>query len=177
MINIQIVTYTLRQNSRILPTSGKTKQSSFQKETERPVLGRELKNTGSISLFPNSSRRRRRLSLSRKYYTIWRKHDKNTHLVDLQPWRWRRYVPPKRCYLHRSPHGVTTQNNIDTFTAARTSNSLSGLSFENFISHCKAVKYKAHTELFNKSRTYFSCSITNAPMWLGLWHLKSEGNV
>jgi hypothetical protein len=28
-----------------------------QKET---VLGRELKNTGSISLFPNNSRRRRR---------------------------------------------------------------------------------------------------------------------
>jgi hypothetical protein len=37
------------------------KYRSSQKEMERPILGRELKNTGSISLFPNSSRRRRRL--------------------------------------------------------------------------------------------------------------------
>jgi hypothetical protein len=30
-----------------------------QKRDGRPVLGRELKNTGSVSLFPNSSGRRR----------------------------------------------------------------------------------------------------------------------
>jgi hypothetical protein len=38
--------------------------------------------------------------------------------------------PPKRCYLPRSPHGVTTQKtNIDIFTAVRTSNLLQ----ENFL--------------------------------------------
>jgi hypothetical protein len=31
---------------------------------ERPVLGREFKNTGSISLFPNSKRRRRRCKIN-----------------------------------------------------------------------------------------------------------------
>jgi hypothetical protein len=52
-----------RETTRVstyIPASGKTKYRSSQKEMERPDLGRELKNTGSIRLFPNSSRRRRR---------------------------------------------------------------------------------------------------------------------
>jgi hypothetical protein len=36
---------------------------------------------------------------------------------DIQPWRWRQYVPPKCRYLPTSPHGVTTQKtNTDIFT-------------------------------------------------------------
>jgi hypothetical protein len=39
-----------------------------------------------------------------------------------RPWRWRQYASPKRWYLPTSPHCVTTQkNNIDIFTAVRTS--------------------------------------------------------
>jgi hypothetical protein len=43
-------------------------------------------------------------------------------LGELQPWRWRQYVSPKRQYLPTSLHGVTTQNNIAIFTAVKTSN-------------------------------------------------------
>lgn len=36
--------------------------------------------------------------------------------------KWRQYVPLKRCYLPRSPHGVNNPTtNIDTFTSVRTS--------------------------------------------------------
>jgi hypothetical protein len=43
--------------------------------------------------------------------------------LNLQPWRWRQYVHPKRWYLPTNPHYVTAQKtNIDIFTAVRTSN-------------------------------------------------------
>jgi hypothetical protein len=46
-----------------------------------------------------------------------------TYCLHLQDWGWRQYVPPKRWYLPTSPHGISTQkNNIDIFTAVRTSN-------------------------------------------------------
>jgi hypothetical protein len=49
--------------------------------------------------------------------------DFQIELLQLQPWRWRQYIPPKRWYLPTSPHGVTTQKiSIDIFTAVRTSN-------------------------------------------------------
>jgi hypothetical protein len=39
----------------------------------------------------------------------------------LKPWRRRQHVSPKRRYLPSNPHNVTTQNNIENFTATRTS--------------------------------------------------------
>jgi hypothetical protein len=32
------------------------------------------------------------------------------------PWRWRQYVPPKRCHLPTSPHGVTTTRPTSTYS-------------------------------------------------------------
>jgi hypothetical protein len=43
-----------------------------------------------------------------------RKHEadeKYIRILDLQPWRWRQYVPPKRWHLPTSLHGAKTQKN------------------------------------------------------------------
>jgi hypothetical protein len=46
--------------------------------------------------------------------------------LKIQPWRWRQYFTPKRCYLPTSLHGITTHNvNKDIMTAVRTSNLMS----------------------------------------------------
>jgi hypothetical protein len=37
------------------------------------------------------------------------------------PWRWRQYISPKLWYLPMSPHGITTQSNIDDFLYLRVS--------------------------------------------------------
>jgi hypothetical protein len=43
-------------------------------------------------------------------------------LLITEPWRWRRHVYPKCCYLPASLHGVTIQNTIVIFSTVRTSN-------------------------------------------------------
>jgi hypothetical protein len=51
--------------------------------------------------------------------------------LTLQPWRWRRHVPPKRRLTSKGLHGVISKKTERFITAERTSNPVQSVSLQN----------------------------------------------